>query len=359
MPGLAKSSRKGLRRFTAPLPAKVKAPLIDKPRPQPADHRTHRFGALSETIKQAPPALDASEIAIAKISAKLLRPDEAPKSTPKRHPIPDHISRQKIERTTDDNDGAQRGVGAAPLRRERGLRRGERLPGLTPDHCPRANVGEGLVTAARMVRSRLHGLRGLRASVLAGMPRRAWARRPWPTSRPASELGDVPLYRKGLASERDGIDLCRSTPPNWVGESKAVPEPSAKAIRHNALAGHAVFADDAPEAARPRRRSCGPAGAADALGAATPNPSTDMPSRRIERAGVRKIAWLDNAAECLGGGRAGFNNLTQSGKIREVACRTHVRRTFVDAHWARGSAIAFDTIRRVARPYARGCEARG
>jgi hypothetical protein len=187
MPGLAKSSRKGLRRFTAPLPAKVKAPLIDKPRPQPADHRTHRFGALSETIKQAPPALDASEIAIAKISAKLRRPDEAPKSTPKRHPIPDQISRQKIERTTDDNDGAQRGVGAAPLRRERGLRRGERLPGLTPDHCPRANVGEGLVTAARMVRSRLHGLRGLRASVLAGMPHRAWARRPWPTSRPASE----------------------------------------------------------------------------------------------------------------------------------------------------------------------------
>ena len=177
------------------MPAKVKAPLIDKPRPQPADHRTHRFGALSETIKQAPPALDASEIAIAKISAKLLRPDEAPKSTPKRHPVPDQISRQKIERTTDDNDGAQRGVGAAPLRRERGLRRGERLPGLTPDHCPRANVGEGLVTAARMVRSRLHGLRGLRASVLAGMPRRAWARRPWPTSRPASELGDVPPSR--------------------------------------------------------------------------------------------------------------------------------------------------------------------
>jgi hypothetical protein len=103
-----------LRAFTALLLAEVKsqALLIAKLRHQLAGHRNHRFGASSETIEQLQLALEASEIAIAKITAKLQLPDEEhddEKNKPKRRPIPDHIPRQQIELTTGDDDCAQCG----------------------------------------------------------------------------------------------------------------------------------------------------------------------------------------------------------------------------------------------------------
>jgi hypothetical protein len=103
-----------LRRFTALLLAEMKsqALLIKKLRHQLAGHRNHRFGASSETIEQLQLALEASEIAIAKMTAKLQPTDEEPdeeKATPKRRPIPDHIPRMEVELTTGDDDCAQCG----------------------------------------------------------------------------------------------------------------------------------------------------------------------------------------------------------------------------------------------------------
>ena len=51
-------------------------------------------------------------------------------------------------------------------------------------------------------------------------------------------------------------------------------------------------------------------------------------------------------------GYAGFEDLYRTGEIREVACLAHVRRKFVDVHKAQGSAIADETIRRIAQLYA-------
>lgn len=100
-----------LRRFTALLLAEVKsqAMLIEKLRHQLAGHRSHRFGASSETIEQLQLALEATEISIAKMTAKLRLPDEEEKDKPKRRPIPDHIPRQEIELTTGDEDCARCG----------------------------------------------------------------------------------------------------------------------------------------------------------------------------------------------------------------------------------------------------------
>ena len=58
-------------------------------------------------------------------------------------------------------------------------------------------------------------------------------------------------------------------------------------------------------------------------------------------------------------GYAGFEDLYRSGDIREVACLAHVRRKFVDVHKAQGSAIADETIRRIAQLYAVEKAARG
>ena len=58
-------------------------------------------------------------------------------------------------------------------------------------------------------------------------------------------------------------------------------------------------------------------------------------------------------------GYAGFEELYLSGGIREVACMAHIRRKFVDVHQSQGSAIAEETIRRIAQLYAVEKEARG
>ena len=62
-----------------------------------AGHRAHRFGASSETSEQLQLALETSEIAIAALTAKLRRPEDAPADKPKRKPIPDHIPREEVE----------------------------------------------------------------------------------------------------------------------------------------------------------------------------------------------------------------------------------------------------------------------
>ena len=95
-----------LRQFTALLLAEVKsqAVLIEKLRHQLAGHRNHRFGSSSENIEQLQLALETSEIAVAKMTAKLRLPDEEPKDKPKRRPIPDHIPRMEVELTTGGDD---------------------------------------------------------------------------------------------------------------------------------------------------------------------------------------------------------------------------------------------------------------
>lgn len=104
-----------LRQFTALLLAEVKsqAVLIEKLRHQLAGHRSARFGTSSERIEQLQLALETSEIAIAKMTAKLRLPDEEPadgaREKPKRRLISDHIPRMEVELTTGDDDCAQCG----------------------------------------------------------------------------------------------------------------------------------------------------------------------------------------------------------------------------------------------------------
>ncbi len=56
----------------------------------------------------------------------------------------------------------------------------------------------------------------------------------------------LPLYRQSQIFERDGIDLPRFTLTDWVGQSTALLEPLAEAIRRHVLSGQSIFADDKP-----------------------------------------------------------------------------------------------------------------
>ncbi|MFT6224941.1 MAG: hypothetical protein ACJA1F_002799 [Paracoccaceae bacterium] len=72
--------------------------------------RNHRFGTSSESIEQLQLALQTSEIAVPKMTAKLHLPDEEPKDKPKSRPISDHIPRMEVVLSTVDDDCAQCGT---------------------------------------------------------------------------------------------------------------------------------------------------------------------------------------------------------------------------------------------------------
>jgi len=76
---------------------------------QLAGQRAHRFGASSETAEQLQLALEATEIAIAAMTAKLHPPEDIPADKPKRKPIPDHIPRVEVELTPRSAECAQCG----------------------------------------------------------------------------------------------------------------------------------------------------------------------------------------------------------------------------------------------------------
>jgi transposase len=225
-----------LRRFTALLLAEVKsqALLIAKLRHQLAGHRNHRFGTSSETIEQLQLALEASEIAIAKMTAKLQPADEEPNeenNKPKRRPIPDHIPRVEVELTTGDTDCAQCG---GALRR------------LGEDVTEELEYLPGRFVVNRIVRPRFT-CSGCESFTQAPLPSRPIERgRPGPgllahvlVNKYADHL---PLYRQSQIFERDGLHLDRSTLADWVGKSTALLEPLADAIGRHVAAGQAIFA---------------------------------------------------------------------------------------------------------------------
>ena len=182
-----------LRQFTAILLAEVKsqAMLIEKLRHQLAGHRNHRFGSSSESIEQLQLALETSEIAIARMTARLRLPDEEPRDKPKRRSIPDHIPRQEIELTTGDDACAQCG---GTLRR------------LGEDVTEELEYVPGRFIVNRIVRPR-SACSGCEAFTQAPLPSRPIERgRPGPGLLAhvlVSKYGDhLPLYRQSQIFER-------------------------------------------------------------------------------------------------------------------------------------------------------------
>ena len=338
-----------LRAFTARLLAEVKAQaiLIEELRHQLAGHCAHRFGASSETAEQLQLALESSEIAAAAMTARPRLPDVEVKDKAKRRPIPDHVPRMEVERTTGEESCS--GCGGTSRR-------------LGEDVTEELEYAPGRFIVNRIVRPRL-ACSGCDRFVQAPLPSRPIERgRPGPGLLAhvlVSKFADhLPLYRQSQIYDRDGIDLDRSTLAGWVGKTTALLEPLADAIGRHVHGGQAIFADDTPVAmlapgtgktrtarlwtyVRDERPWDG-----EAPPAAWYRFSGDRRGRhpKDHLAGFRGWMHAD--------GHAGFEDLYRSGDIREVACMAHIRRKFVDVHRAQGSPIADEAIRRIAELYA-------
>ena len=79
----------------------------------------------------------------------------------------------------------------------------------------------------------------------------------------------------------------------------------------------------------------------------------------VDRKGEHPVSHLSGYTGTVhADGYPGFNGLFGQDKADEQACMVHVRRKFVDVYEAQGSAIAKETIERIARLYAVEKEAR-
>ncbi len=349
-----------LKQLVGTLASEVKsqALLIEKLKHQLAGMRQHRFGASSEAIDQLQLSLEDKEIAQAAESVEApddtnSEPGPESKTKPKRKPLPDHLPR--FEDVL--------------------------VPGSECSHCGGKfkTLGEDVTEELEYVPGRFIVNRIIRPRMAcaccesiqqAPLPSRPIERgRPGPgllahvlVSKYADHL---PLYRQSQIFEREGLDLPRSTLTGWVGQSTALLEPLADAIRNHVLNGQSIFADDTPvNMLAPGSGKTKTARLWAYVRDERPWSGDGQPASWYQfspdRKGTRPNKHLSQYEGFMhADGYAGFNDLYRTGRITEVACMAHVRRKFVDIHKSQGSAIAEGAIKRIARLYGIEKEVRG
>ena len=335
---------------------KSQAYQIEKLKKELAAHRKARFGSKSETMDQL--ALDLqedTEIAAASEAQKTApetgADQDAPsKRTHNRAPLPDHLERQ--EEILSPGDSCDDCGGA--------------LKSLGEDVTEELEYVPGHFVVKRIVRPRMT-CTCCEAFAQAELPSRPITRgRPGPGLLAHVLVGKycdhLPLYRQSESYARDKVDLHRSTLTDWVGRSTALLEPLADHIGKLVRAGPALFADDTPvkmqakgkaqtarlwSYVRDERPWCGQA------------PPCVWYQFSVDRKGEHPSSHLKGYKGVIhADGYTGFNGLFETDRASEQACMVHVRRKFVDIYESEGSAIAEETIKRIAALYAVEKEAR-
>lgn len=150
-------------------------------------------------------ALEASEISVVKMTAKLWLPDEEPKDQPKRRPIPDHIPRQEIELITGDED-CTHCDGALWRLGEDVTEELECVPGV--QHLLRTDGSRCLTIVNRIVQLRM-ACSGCDAFTQVALPTRSNAAHPGPGLLAHVLVGryadHLPLYRQARSSSAKGL----------------------------------------------------------------------------------------------------------------------------------------------------------
>lgn len=339
-----------LKQLVGTLASEVKSQafLIEKLKRQLAGMRRHRFGASSEAIDQLQLSLEDEEVTQA--AENVETPDNSSsesgsKAIPRCKPLPDHLPR--FENTLNPGSECSHCGGI--------------LKTLGEDVTEELEYVPGRFVVNRIIRPRMACV-CCESIQQAPLPSRPIERgRPGPgllahvlVSKYADHL---PLYRQSQIFERDGIDLPRSTLTDWVGQSTALLEPLADAIRKHVLNGQAIFADDTPVSMLvPGSGKTKTARLWAYVRDERPWDGDGQPASWYQFSPDRKGAHPNKHLNQYEGlmhadGYAGFNNLYRTGKITEVACMAHIRRKFVDVHKSQGSAIAEEAIKRIAKLY--------
>ncbi len=346
-----------LRYVSTLLAAEVKALTLKVEQLQHQLHgaNRHRFGSTSESMDQLQLFVENEEIAKAATEVVETAPSEPvePKGQPKRKPLPDHLDR--IEQVLSAGEDCPECGGD--------------LSKLGEDVNEELEYIPGRFVVNKITRPRM-ACRRCEAISQAPLPSR-----PIERGRPGSGLlahvlvskfaDHLPLYRQSQIYAREGVDLDRSTMADWVGKSTALLEPLAEAIAKRVKAGSALFADDTPlKMLAPGNKKTKTARiwayVRDERPWSGQSPPCAWYQFTVDRKGEHPVSHLSGYKGWVhADGYAGFNDVFGKDKASEVACMAHIRRKFVDVFTAQGSAIAEETIKRIAQLYGVEKEVRG
>src|SRR5712672_1121411 len=181
-----------------------------------------------------------------------------------------------------------------------------------------------------------------------------------------SKYGDhLPLYRQAEIYAREGVDLDRSTMAEWVGGCSRLLQPLVKALRRHVMSAEKLHADDTPVPV------LAPGNGKTKTGRLWTYVRDDRPwgdktppavwfAYTPDRKGEHPKAHLSEFTGTLqADAYAGYDAIYEDGRVKEAACMAHVRRSFYDLYEAHKSAVAKETLERIAALYAIEEEIRG
>jgi transposase len=175
----------------------------------------------------------------------------------------------------------------------------------------------------------------------------------------------LPLYRQSQIYAREGVELERSTLAEWVGQCFHLLDPLVEALGRYVLEASKLHADDTPVPVLDPGRGKTKTGRLwvyvrdDRPAGSKESPAVLFryaPDRRGERPGEH---LKDFCGVLQADAYAGFNELYDSGRMREAACWAHARRAFYDIHQAHRSPIAAEALKRIGALYDIEAEIRG
>lgn len=175
----------------------------------------------------------------------------------------------------------------------------------------------------------------------------------------------LPLYRQSQIYAREGVELERSTLAEWVGQCFHLLDPLVEALGRYVLGAAKLHADDTPVPVLEPGRGKTKTGrlwvyVRDDRPAGSKEPPAVVFRYAPDRRGVRPAEHLKDFCGVLqADAYAGFNDLYDSGLIREAACWAHARRAFYDIHEAHRSPIAAEALERIGALYAVEADIRG
>jgi hypothetical protein len=175
----------------------------------------------------------------------------------------------------------------------------------------------------------------------------------------------LPLYRQSEIYAREGVELERSTLADWVGGTSALLAPLVEALRRHVLSATKLHADDTPVPVLAPGNGKTKTGrlwtyVRDDRPAGDATPAAVWFAYSPDRKGEHPQSHLGNFTGTLQtDGYAGFDAVYETDRIREAACRAHVRRKFYDLHAAHKSPVAAEAMERIATLYAIEKEIRG
>lgn len=315
----------------------------------------YRFGSKSESMDQLQLFMENEEIAQAATEVEQTAPAEPTqtKEKPKRNPLPGHLDRNK--QVLSPGEACNECGGD--------------LKTLGEDITEELEYIPGRFVVNQIIRPRAACI-CCESIQQAPMPSRPIERgRPGPgllahvlVNKYADHL---PLYRQSQIYAREGVDLDRSTMADWVGKSTALLEPLADAIGRQVKEGAALFADDTPlKMLAPGNKKTKTARiwayVRDERPWSDQSPPCVWYQFTVDRKGEHPVKHLSGYQGWVhADGYSGFNGVFGENKASELACMAHIRRKFVDVFAAEGSAIAGETIKRIAQLYGIEKQARG